>query len=202
VEHLSPTPLVTAADRAFASPYCAGPVAPRHRINLMTAIFRDATVGPDEARLHHLPIFLKSVERSGVDVTIVGEIPPEIRLPANVAHVPMTWSSLCDLVSERVFGGDPVDHLRAASAYKVIDLKPLFGLLFADELAGYDFWGEFVMLLNRRRWRPSGLGEIHGRDELAGWLVGRVTQLFAHGAAREVPLLITDGRRQPMHNGH
>jgi hypothetical protein len=68
-----------------------------------------------------------------------------------------------------VFGGRPLSEMRKASSYKVIDVKPLYGLLFQRYLAGYDFWayGDSDMLIgNVSRFLTSEL--LDNYDVLSG----------------------------------
>jgi hypothetical protein len=112
------------------------------RVVLMTAIF-----GP--ALPPYFPFFLKSLENCGADVIIVGAVggaesgstSMKWTLPSNVRHIPMKWTDLTDLVSTKVFAGNPMPKMEKAKVYKVVDLKPLFGFLFRDLITDYEFWG-------------------------------------------------------------
>ena len=61
-------------------------------------------------------------------------------LPPNVKHIPMTWEGLHDLISNKLFNGTPLPGFQAASPYKVIDVKPLYGFLFREYIQEYEFW--------------------------------------------------------------
>jgi hypothetical protein len=104
----------------------------------MTAIF-----GP--APPPYFPFFLKSLENCGADVIIVGggkfDSVTMAALPSNVRHIPLEWTDLTNLVSKKLFAGNPMPKIKKASVYKVIDMKPLFGFLFRDIIKGYEFWG-------------------------------------------------------------
>lgn len=68
-----------------------------------------------------------------------------------------------------VFGGRPLKEMRKASVYKVIDVKPMYGLLFQRFLVNYDFWahGDSDMLIgNISRYLNSTLLDNH--DVLCG----------------------------------
>ncbi len=62
--------------------------------------------------------------------------PPPDRVPANVRVFPTTLAAVRDRLSAAV--GFEVCLPRP---YKLCDFKPAYGLAFAPELAGFDFWG-------------------------------------------------------------
>lgn len=104
------------------------------RVVLFTAIF-------GRPPPNFFPIFLKSAEHSGVDYIIVGggdNLPP---LPANVKQINIRWGDMIDLLSDRLFGGNPLPEIQHAKPYKTIDTKPAFGYLFREYIAEYEFWG-------------------------------------------------------------
>jgi hypothetical protein len=74
----------------------------------------------------------------------------------NVRHIPLAWEDLHDLISNKLFNGTPLPEFEAASPYKVIDVKPLYGFLFREYIREYEFWAHvyLVMLLefSIRRW--------------------------------------------------
>jgi hypothetical protein len=90
----------------------------------------------------YVPIFLKTAAFSGVDVLMVGDTKQVAfpLLPPNVRQIHMTWEHLVGLVSNRVFDGKPLPELLKANRYKVVDLKPAYGVLFQEHIAGYEFW--------------------------------------------------------------
>mmetsp|Transcript_77479 Transcript_77479/g.116451 ORF Transcript_77479/g.116451 Transcript_77479/m.116451 type:complete len:221 (+) Transcript_77479:120-782(+) len=64
------------------------------RIVLITAIFGAARP--------NLQFFLKSAEKSGIDVVIFGDPAPKFHLPANVVHVSMTWKQMLERIHAKV----------------------------------------------------------------------------------------------------
>eukprot|EP00038_Savillea_parva_P017977 m.22049 g.22049 ORF g.22049 m.22049 type:complete len:423 (+) comp3951_c0_seq1:63-1331(+) len=102
---------------------------------VFTALFR----GSPPAYFRY---FLKSIEKSGVDLIIVGDGTglPET-LPPNVRLVKMRWRQYVRYCSRKLFGGARLPLMYTASAYKTIDTKPLFGFLFRDLIKDYEFWG-------------------------------------------------------------
>ena len=91
-------------------------------------------IGPLPA---YLPLFLGSCRANpSVSFLIVCDQPAPDGLPPNVRWVPMTLDGLNTRATARL--GTPV---RITTGYKVNDLKPLFGVVFADEIGADDFWG-------------------------------------------------------------
>lgn len=117
-------------------------------ILLVTYVFSQQAM---EKRTLHM--FLESAKHSGVDILLMGDSHPPYELPTSLQFVQLSWDAFCDVVSERVFEGQPVDELRTAAPYKINDFKPLFGHLFPHYVASYDFWGHVDndMLLGRVR---------------------------------------------------
>jgi hypothetical protein len=103
---------------------------------LMTALFGDRPLPP------YFPIFLRSVQASGVDEIIISGNEADLKdiLPSNIRHIPVTWDDLHALISNKLFDGTPLKGFLGASAYKVIDVKPLFGFLFQEYIQDYEFW--------------------------------------------------------------
>jgi hypothetical protein len=96
----------------------------------------------------YVPIFLKTAAFSGVDVLMVGDtkLVTFPQLPPNVRQIHMTWEQLVGRVSTRVFDGRPLPQLLKANRYKVVDLKPAYGVLFREHIAAYEFWCVHVSL--------------------------------------------------------
>ena len=80
-------------------------------------------------------------------------------LPTNVWHIPLTWEGLHNLISKKPFNGTPLPAgFQAATPYKVIDVKPLYGILICKYIQEYEFWahvdrdvifGDVAGILNR-----------------------------------------------------
>lgn len=60
----------------------------------------------------------------------------------DILVIEKTLDEFSRLVNERVMRscGPDAAPLRLESGYKLCDLKPLYGVLFAEELKGYDYW--------------------------------------------------------------
>jgi exopolysaccharide biosynthesis predicted pyruvyltransferase EpsI len=111
-------------------------VQAKSRLVLMTAVFG---VSPLPV---YFPVFLRSIQASGADGIVIGGDEMELKdsLPPNVRHIPMTWNGLHNLISYKLFGGDPLPGFQAANGYKVNDVKPLYGFLFRENIQEYEFW--------------------------------------------------------------
>jgi hypothetical protein len=82
-------------------------------------------------------LFLHSCARNPqVDFLIFTDQKPLRPLPANVRMIPMTLADISHRAGAVL--GFPISIPRA---YKLCDFKPLYGLLFAEHLAGYTHWG-------------------------------------------------------------
>jgi hypothetical protein len=87
-------------------------------------------------------MFLRSIQGSGADGIVIGGDAMELKdiLPPNVRHIPLTWDGLHDLISNKLFNGTLLPGFQAASPYKAIDVKPLYGFLFREYIQEYEFW--------------------------------------------------------------
>jgi hypothetical protein len=62
------------------------------------------------------------------------------QLPPNVAIKRTTFRALKDLIDERM-----AFQTTLPTPYKLCDFKPAYGVIFADDISGYDFWGHCDM---------------------------------------------------------
>jgi len=110
-------------------------VPTKSRLVVMTAVF-GGSLAPT------FPMFLRSIQESGVDGIIIGgdEVDLTDIIPPNVRRIPMMWDGLHELISNRLFDGTPLPRFQAAGGYKVVDVKPLFGFLFREYIQDYEFW--------------------------------------------------------------
>ncbi|MEZ1317190.1 hypothetical protein QIW53_14310 [Pseudomonas fluorescens] len=84
-----------------------------------------------------MPFFLESCRRNpDIDWLMFSDCGVPENLPPNVTIECMTFGDYCGIVSERL-GID----FAPTQAYKLCDIRPAFGLIHADRLEGYDFWG-------------------------------------------------------------
>jgi hypothetical protein len=106
------------------------------RLVMMTSVFGTSPLPPFFA------MFLRSIQGSGADGIVIGGDAMELKdiLPPNVRHIPLTWDGLHDLISNKLFNGTPLPGFQAATPYKVIDVKPLYGFLFREYIQEYEFW--------------------------------------------------------------
>ena len=72
----------------------------------------------------------------------------------DILVIEKTLDEFSRLVNERLIRpcGPDAAAVRFASGYKLCDLKPLYGVLFAEELKGYDYWafGDCDVLYGRQ----------------------------------------------------
>jgi hypothetical protein len=71
-----------------------------------------------------------------IDFLFLGDCGAPGRLAPNVRHVPLTLADLSRIAEDRL--GCPI---ALEDAYKVCDLRPAFGRIFAEHIAGYDAFG-------------------------------------------------------------
>ena len=84
-----------------------------------------------------LDFFLLSCRHnSTVNWLIIGDSPAPDNAPDNVEFRQIAYADYLAFVRSRL--GIP---FAPARPYKLCDLKPMYGYLHEDELAGYDFWG-------------------------------------------------------------
>ena len=85
-----------------------------------------------------LPLFLDSCRHlSLLDFLILTDHPPEVKsLPPNVKVVPFSLSELNERVQEQL--GLSISF---SNGFKLCDLRPMYGRLFADHIEGYEYWG-------------------------------------------------------------
>jgi hypothetical protein len=82
-------------------------------------------------------MFIKSARcNPDVDFLFVTDNTPDAGTPANVRYVNTTLSALRNQFMATL--NAPVSLSRP---YDLCDLKPMYGVTFADYLVGYDFWG-------------------------------------------------------------
>lgn len=86
---------------------------------------------------NYFPLFLHTCGLNhDVDWLILTDCPSPTLVPNNVEIRATTLAELKDKISQSV-GMEIV----LPKPYKLCDYKPAYGLVFADDLMGYDFWG-------------------------------------------------------------
>lgn len=87
---------------------------------------------------NYFPLWLKSCENNQkIDFRIYTDATYEGIIPKNVTFVKMDLKQLKKLASRKI--GIDVNLQRP---YKCCDLKPMYGLIFEDDLKKYEYWGE------------------------------------------------------------
>ena len=87
---------------------------------------------------NYFSLWLKSCAKNpSIDFRIYTDNEYKYILPANVTIVHMTLSDFSVLASKKL--GVAVNIQRP---YKCCDFKPMYGVIFEDDLVGYDYWGE------------------------------------------------------------
>lgn len=82
-------------------------------------------------------MYLKSCELNpSIRWLIHSDCPIPDRVPANVTFVPISREDYTQRIGD-ILGV----RFRPQSMYKVCDLRPAFGILYEDEIAGYDYFG-------------------------------------------------------------
>lgn len=125
------------------------------------------------------PVFARSLEANPwLTVYVVGASPGQIAppTPRNIVPVPMTLDEIRDRAS-RCFGFTPA----LPRPYKLCDLKPAYGDLFADLLADHDWfgWGDLDVVYGR-------LGDLLERellDDDASMLLSQGSCCFCRNTA-------------------
>lgn len=85
----------------------------------------------------YFPLFVQSAARNtGATFLIVTDEEIPLQLPDNFRHVRLTRADVESRVREKLS-----PDFRLAYGYKVVDVRPFYGLVFEDLLSGSDFWG-------------------------------------------------------------
>jgi len=86
---------------------------------------------------NYLPLYLKSCQNNpSIDFLFFTDLEPPSSLPANVRFVRLSLQEFRSLARAKL--GFEICCQRG---YKLCDFRPAFGLIFADHLRPYDFWG-------------------------------------------------------------
>lgn len=81
-------------------------------------------------------LFLASCELNpSIDWLLISDCGEPEYLPANVAYKSLNFEEYKKLVSTKI----GVNFLNA-NAYKICDVRPMFGLIHEEDIQGYDFW--------------------------------------------------------------
>lgn len=85
----------------------------------------------------YFPLFLKSCEgNTGYDFLIFTDAVYSGTLPSNVKKIDKTFAQMKTMFEEKLGFAVSLEQ-----PFKFCDFRPAFGVLFADYLKGYDFWG-------------------------------------------------------------
>lgn len=86
----------------------------------------------------YFPLWLKSCESNKhIDWLLVAANVPKENLPDNVHFVNLSLEDIKKRVSTQL----GMEASGLTSPYKLCDFRPLYGLIFKEELAGYTHWG-------------------------------------------------------------
>jgi hypothetical protein len=135
--------------------------------------------------------------QSDVDFIIVTDLPPPTPLPSNIRLIYLPLKNLTQRVQECIG-----QQLKTISYHKLCDLRPLYGLCFADLIKGYDYWGYCDVDLIFGNLAPLVERAFGGAyDLISPWsaTVGHCTLVRNNPAANRIALQIPDyGRRLSM----
>lgn len=167
----------------------------RYRIALVVCYF-----GP-------LPLYVELVLRSAggnptIDWLIFGDQPPAGPLPANVRHFKLGIKELGAIMADACGAPVRIDH-----PIDLTRLKPTYGLCFAEQLKGYDFWGHVDLDMiygDLRKFLPEEVLDSYSRVYCRGHLslfrntpeVNRYFMLDAPGAPGFRGILANEDRTQ------
>eukprot|EP00961_Rhodomonas_salina_P303935 3941417-Rhodomonas_salina.2 len=112
----------------------------KNPVVLVTAIF-----GQEPSARLLLPFFLKTASRTGYDIIIFGDtsLGNDMML-ANCLFIHLSWNEVAQRILEKVpecSASLALANFSALTHYKVIDLKPLYGVILEAELSKYQMWG-------------------------------------------------------------
>jgi len=167
----------------------------KHRIALVVCYFGK------------LPNYASLVMRSAggnpsIDWFVFGDHPPDFPLPPNVRYLPMAMRELQEIMARacgtRVRIDHPIDLTR---------LKVTYGLCFAEQLQGYDFWGHVDLDMiygDLRAFLPEEILDEYPRVYVRGHLslyrntdeVNRYFMLKAPGVPGHEAILANEDRTQ------
>ena len=138
----------------FLSPGNSVPIFSQFRIALLACYFGPL---PPYSAL----VFKSMGENPGIDWLLVTDSLPNYDLPPNVHLHLITLQSLAERSS--MICGFPVT---IPKPYDICSLRPAYGLIFQDELMGYDFWGHVdldVIFGNILKFIPDATLSTHDR---------------------------------------
>jgi hypothetical protein len=123
-----------------------------------------------------MPAFLLSCRHNpGVDWMIFSDAPPPPGLPDNVRFLPLALEAFNSRASQAL--GFEV-RLAPSYAYKMCDLKIMYGRIFEEELRGHDFWGCCDMDVVWGAIRSFITGEVLAGHDVITSRVGRISGHF------------------------
>lgn len=125
----------------------------------------------------HINLLLKSCQYNpSVDFLLVSDCGPLPQAPENVRVVPVTLGALKQRITEQL--GMEVALNRP---YKLCDFKTAYGVILADYLQGYDFWGctDLDQVYGRiRQFVPDDLLDAHDVIAARPWYLTGFFFLF------------------------
>lgn len=118
----------------------------------------------------YLDLFLHSI-RFNADVDwlfVCDHAFPDVQLPPNVRVLTTTQSQLAQRIADTV--DTPVN---LSIPYKLCDFRPAFGVVFRDELSGYDVWGHCdndIIFGRLRRFFTTEILDAHDKVLMHGYM--------------------------------
>jgi hypothetical protein len=118
----------------------------------------------------YVDLYLHSI-RHNPDVDwlfVCDQAPPDAALPPNVRVLLTTKSQLAQRIADAV--QTPVNF---TVPHKLCDFRPAFGVIFRDELRGYDVWGHCdndVVFGQVRRFITKGILDSYGKVLIHGYM--------------------------------
>jgi len=102
--------------------------------------------GSDYMKQPSFSQFLRSAAGCGADVIIAGDaVPKDVPLPANVVNYEISWDEIARALEQHFNDRKPLRGFRnvslGARGARTAELRPLSGLLLADQIRGYEWWG-------------------------------------------------------------
>lgn len=85
----------------------------------------------------YFPVWAKSCEfNSRFDFLLITDHTPSIELPINIKIIPFDKKALVKRIRERLVKTPSIEK-----AYRLCDFRPMYGVIFREELKQYDYWG-------------------------------------------------------------
>lgn len=86
----------------------------------------------------YLPLFLKGLEfnTSILDVLFITDLEVKDSVPTNFKKISLSWEDLNKRIKKSIG-----KEANLETPYKLCDFRPMYGRIFEEEIAEYEFWG-------------------------------------------------------------